>query len=543
MNVSSEEIKVVNEAVKDLFKCFEIVFVIQQSPKIGLQLSLLTDIIQNIVVSFLDCTMTELRMEAFRSLSPYLLLDKQAAKEHIITLCAEISNPLSNRFILFNTLFELILRYDAKTFNINKYLDTDEECENVYSVQNILTLLANSIDYDIDDQSFKAVVVEGFCNLLIFDKVNSVNLLAKLLILWFKPVSYETVNLCSNLVKFFTTYSFLFRSSSTMYTKCYVPVLRMMYEYDLVNKCGINLNEVNCTLMNLSQGLMFKNIKHAINAHSELAGYIFDYLLDEDQPYTTILMDTLFKLNIDFESDIGLVKTLGPKLKRVITHFKKKHTKSSLKYLNKLYLKFNPILKNKDSFVNKKDSSTGIKNKTQVLSSNDQEPSHIVKILIDSPQDPDIVVEEQIDIPQDSDPVIDEQIDLTNDSDSVVDEQIDISESPDPVIDDQIYISECPDPVIEEEMNFSVSPDPVIDEQMSFSKSPDPIVASIHTDQSKSNVVHSDLFSQEDNCTSLIFSDDDDLCQKLDVMKRMSEMFKSSFNTKTKEESIAIDSD
>lgn len=350
----TEEEVLVDVAVKNLLKGFELVFQVQQLPKVGVEFSLLTDIIQNVIVVYLECSMVSLRMEAIRCITPYTLVNNVvAAKEHMDILCAEISNPLTNKHMLIKIMFDLFLYYDLETFEITDNLDTDEEFEGFFSVNNILLLLANCIDYEVDDMSFKSVVVKGFCDLFIFKKVESIKLISKLLIIWFRRLSRETFNIYNNLVKFFTTYMFYIRSSSSMLAKCYVPILREIEENDLTTKLDIKMDEVNSTLINLSRGVLFNNEKMAVNAHGELAGNILDYLLDTDHSYTAMLVVTLCKLELDFYSDDELINTLGPKLLKIIKHFKNINDKNSIKYLKKIEHKFDPVLQKKSSFVKK----------------------------------------------------------------------------------------------------------------------------------------------------------------------------------------------
>jgi len=146
---------------------------------------------------------------------------------------------------------------------------------------------------------------------------------------------------------------FYIDSSSSALAMCYVPVLKEIHEYDLVEKLDIKIDEVNSTLMNLTRGLMYKNEKKAINAHGELACYILDYLLDEHQPYTAMLVDTLYKLEIDFDNNNELVNTIGPKLLRVIKYLKHSNDKNSSKYLKKINNKFDQVLQKKESFMKK----------------------------------------------------------------------------------------------------------------------------------------------------------------------------------------------
>lgn len=431
--VTPEEVTQVNMAVKYVSKGFELIFQIQQLPKVGHELSLLTDIIQNIVVGYLECSMVSLRMEAIRSLSPYLLANNvAAAKEHMNTLCSEISNPRTNRHLVFKIMFELFLRYNLSTFNMNDDLDTNEVPGDHFSADSVLSLLANCIDYEVNDSCFKSVVIQGFCNLLLFKKVKSINLLSKLLIIWFKRISRETYNIYNDLVKFFTCYVFYVRSSSSSLAKCYVQVLKMIDEHDLITKLDIKLEEVNSTLINLTRGLMFNSEEMAINSHGELASYILDYLLDDDQPYTAMLVDTLYKLEMNLDQDDELVIKLGPKLVQVIKHFKNMDDdKNSMKYLKKIKYKFDPVLQRKAS----------------LKKSDKKEFDDVIEIVEES------------------------------------------------------QVTSC------------------------STKIPNPVVE-----------VHSDLFSQENlNVSSSSDDDDDDNVEaftKLDAIKRMSEIFKKSFNSK-----------
>ncbi|KAL4120986.1 hypothetical protein QTP88_013577 [Uroleucon formosanum] len=465
INILPEEKLLVDMAVKNVLKVFELVFQVQQLPKVGKELSLLTDIIQNIVVGYLDCSKVNVRMEAIRSLSPYLLVNNvPAAKIHMNTLCSEIAKPMTDRHLLFKIMFELIMRYDLKTFDMNENLDTDEEYEEDFCVDNILPLLVNCINYDFDDSSFKSVVVKGFCDLLIFKKVKSITLLYKLLIIWFKRLSRETFSIYNHLVKFFTSYVFYIDSSSSALAMCYVPVLKEIDEYNLVDKLGIKIDEVNSTLMNLTRGLMYKNEKKAINAHGELACYILDYLLDKNQPYTSMLVDTLYKLEIDFDNNDELVNTIGPKLLLVIKYLKHSNDKSSSKYLKKIKNKFDQVLQKKESFMKK-----------------------INEKKVD-------VIETQVNVPE-------KELDSTIKEFDATDTNKGQTQGPSTV-------NEEPD-LIE---------------------------------------VHDDLFTQENLSIFLSTDDEEDSIEgfqsrKLDAMKRLSEVFKKSFNAANTHELTSDDSD
>ncbi|CAI6344447.1 unnamed protein product [Macrosiphum euphorbiae] len=466
INVLPDEKVLVDMAVKNVLKVFELIFQVQQLPKVGIELSLLTDIVQNIVVGYLECSKVNVRMEAIRSLAPYLLLNNvPAAKVHMNTLCGEIAKPMTDRHLLFKIMFELFLRYDLKTFDMNDDLDTDEEYEDDFCVDNILPLLVNCIDYNVNDSSFKSVVVKGFCDLLIFKKVKSISLLSKLLLIWFKRLSRETFNIYNRLVKFFTSYVFYIDSSSSALAMCYVPVLKEIHEYDLGEKLGIKIDEVNSTLMNLTRGLMYKNEKKAINAHGELACYILDYLLDENHPYTAMLVDTLYKLEIDFDNNDELVNTIGPKLLRVIKYLKHSDDKSSSKYLRKIKSKFDPVLQKKESFMKK-------------------------------------INEKRVDATEKEVDVIEKEVDVTE-------KELDVTE-------------------METEKEQTQGPSTV-------NKEPDMVE------------VHEDLFTQE-NLIMLSSDDEDDSIEgfpstKLDAMKRLSEVFKRSFNKNTHELTTSDDSD
>ncbi|XP_050522622.1 condensin complex subunit 3 [Daktulosphaira vitifoliae] len=381
INVLPKEVVLVDQAAQNLLKGFELVFQVQQLSKVSLELSLLTDIIQNIVVGYLDCSEVNIRMAAIRALSPFLLANNpNAAKEHIATLCAEISNSSTDRRLIFRIIFELFLCYDLKTFGIEKNLDIYEEYDDVFYISNVLPLLASCIDYDVDDNSFKSVVVKGFCDLLIFKKVKSINLLSKLLIIWFKRVTRESFNISNDLVQFFTSYVFYIRSSSSTLSKCYVPVFKEIDEHNLIAKLGINPEEVNSTLINITRGLMFKNEKMAINAHSELAGYIMEYLMEE-QPYSAMLVDTLCKLEIIFDNDEEQSNVLSTKVNRLIKFLKRNDDKNSAKYLKKIKLKFDKILNKGISLVKQKSiqklqniDNSEIQNEPQVLGESLREP-------------------------------------------------------------------------------------------------------------------------------------------------------------------------
>jgi len=193
---------------------------------------------------------------------------------------------------------------------------------------------------------------------------------------------------------------------------------------------------------------MYKNEKKAINAHGELACYILDYLLDENQPYTAMLIDTLYKLEIDFDNNEELVNTIGPKLLSVIKYLKNSKDKNSSKYLKKIQNKFDPVLQKKEPFMKK------------------------------------------------------------------------INEK-------KVYATEMEVDVTEKELDSTKMDKRQTQGYSTVNEEPDMIE------------VHEDLFTQE-NLIILSSDDEDDSIEgfqstKLDEMKRLSEVFKRNFNTKTNE--------
>lgn len=399
-----EELTLADLTEKSLLKGLELVYQVQQLMKIHHEHSLLGDIIQNVIVGYLDCKKTNLRMAAFRSLTPHMLVNGLVtAQEYITLLCGELAFPLTDKRLVLEIMFELILRYDVKVFGMNEDLDTGEGDEKhvYFSVGSVLPLLVSCIDYEVDDNNFKSVVVKGFCNLLTFKKIKSINLISKLMILWFRRATHESSNLHTALAKYFTTFVFYTRSSSSTLAKCYVPALKEIDENDMITKLDFKVDELNTAFINLTEGLMFKDEKTAINAHGELAGYILDYLLDE-QPYTNMLVDTLYKLNLHFDGDNDLINTLRPKLLRVIKHLKiMESDKNASKYLKKLKSKFDPVLNKKASFA-KQSNKTQVDMievvPPQVSSCSYQEPDHTIQISVDPSQEPPQISKEQVEI-------------------------------------------------------------------------------------------------------------------------------------------------
>jgi len=398
-----EELIQAELAEKSLLKAFELVFEVQQLKKVHHERSLLADIIQNIIVGYLDCKKTNLRMAAFRSLTPHILTDALAtAQKYIHLLCGELVIPLTDKHLVLEIMFELILRYGVKVFGMNEDLDTgeDDEEHDYFSVDSVLPLLVRCIDYKVNDSSFKSVVVKGFCNLLIFEKIKSINLISKLVILWFRHATHESRNLHIALAKYFTLFVFYTRSSSSTLAKCYVPALKEIDENDLITKMDFEVNKLNTALINITKGLMFKDEKTSINAHGELAGYILDYLLDE-QPYTNMLVDTLYKLELHFDGDNDLINILGPKLLRVIKHFKTiESDQNASNYLKKLVNKFDPVLQKKESFAKESYKTTIDLNEVdpQVPSCSYQEPNHSLQISDDLYQEPSQISNEQVEV-------------------------------------------------------------------------------------------------------------------------------------------------
>lgn len=362
INVVPEEKKKVDKAVKNALKVLKLIYHVQNLPKVDTKLSELKAILNNFNVAYLDCSMVNLRMAAIRSLTPICIFyDVVAARSLLCILCAEMGKPLNDKHFLFKTMFKLFLRYEFKELEKNKNNE----------IQNILEYVVNFIDYYLDDSSYKSIIVKGYCDLLLVKKFKSTSLLTKLMILWARKVSCETLNTNAILNTFFSSFAHTIDISSSELAKCYVPFLKEIDDQNLVKRLDIAVDTVNSNLIEMTQGLMYKYKKGDINAHTELACYILDYLLDENQPYTAMLLKTLNKLKIDFDNNIELASSIDSKLLCVIEHLKKLDAyKDSLECLENIKNKLDPVLQNKMEV----DVIELDKSQTQVTSTSSQLP-------------------------------------------------------------------------------------------------------------------------------------------------------------------------
>ncbi|XP_043255014.1 condensin complex subunit 3-like [Colletes gigas] len=235
-----------------MIKCLSIICTLLQS--VTSLTPTLRDLMKIGFVS-LDHSNDNVHILALKTVSICCILDKEIAKKHIIILLLQFSLEQENSgiwVIALKGIFDLLLLYGLDYFGIvesqegtaeqskkssSKQLYTDSDREvSLLSTQrpdtegnncNFIKILTELLDNA--NEEIRTIATEGFCKLLINQRINSVGLLSRLIILCFNPVNDRDYYLRQCLSTFFDNFLTRVPQAQEMLEGAYLPTLKILY--------------------------------------------------------------------------------------------------------------------------------------------------------------------------------------------------------------------------------------------------------------------------------------------------------------------------
>ncbi|XP_075234896.1 chromosome associated protein G [Lycorma delicatula] len=309
-----------------------------------------------------NATVSSLSLETF---SMFCLLDAELARERFIVLCFLISSG-SLTVPALKAVFDLLQKYGLRIFhlsdedNINpkeekqedttksdsresssKFSTEDGKCGERYVIPLLYSLL------DSDSKEVRNVASEGLCKLLLIGHLRSHTLVAKLVSLWFSPVSDEDTAFRQRLSMFFKAFV-MTHGAQLILEKAFLPTLQLFFDASPDNPLSeVDIDSVVQLLINLTHPDLDTSLPKDYCVHNQLAVTICNELLlhlrNNSREKNTVFVRALTHLTLKIH-DIDFIKELCEQANTLVQKYKSMGEKNCHRYALKFNVRLN-ILK------------------------------------------------------------------------------------------------------------------------------------------------------------------------------------------------------
>ncbi|XP_011706889.1 PREDICTED: condensin complex subunit 3 [Wasmannia auropunctata] len=333
-----------------MVKCLDILYVAMQSMRV------LTPTLRSLmcfVLNSLDHPHDSVHVLALKTLGVYCILDKELAKKHMMIFFYQFSLEQENQEIWVVSLkgiFDLLLMYGLEYFDILQSPEENrsEKTRSLYTHDDsnlslskrteieegpcnfikILTgLLTNA------NQDLRTTAAEGLCKLLLNRRINSSNLVSRLIIMCYNPVNADDIYLRQCLSAFFDCFVARVLDAQEMLEGAYFPTLQVLCNApDISPLREINAYHISRFILSLTRRGCQKTSGQMFYTHNNLAFAILAEILNpESKIDQEVLIRSLTNLCIQIEDDLSK-QNLQKAIKNV-TKMVMNYDKRLLKYV------------------------------------------------------------------------------------------------------------------------------------------------------------------------------------------------------------------
>lgn len=333
-----------------MVKCLDILYVAMQSMRV------LTPTLRSLmcfVLNSLDHPHDSVHVLALKTLGVYCILDKELAKKHMMIFFYQFSLEQENQEIWVVSLkgiFDLLLMYGLEYFDILQSPEENrsEKTRSLYTHDDsnlslskrteieegpcnfikILTgLLTNA------NQDLRTTAAEGLCKLLLNRRINSSNLVSRLIIMCYNPVNADDIYLRQCLSAFFDCFVAHVPDAQEMLEGAYFPTLQVLCNApDISPLREINAYHISRFILSLTRRGCQKTSGQMFYTHNNLAFAILAEILNpESKIDQEVLIRSLTNLCIQIEDDLSK-QNLQKAIKNV-TKMVMNYDKRLLKYV------------------------------------------------------------------------------------------------------------------------------------------------------------------------------------------------------------------
>lgn len=318
-----------------MMRCLTIACCMVQVRSVTTLNSILRSLYDNLVLPSLNHTDAEVQLLTLKTNGIFLWLDEQLAKErfwHYLLIFTHEEVNVDFCIVSLKVVFDLLIRYGLETFDcINDDTSTNDTTTDVsrrsrkgrtsnrlhtQTSESIsgLSLLSENQDKnfitimtalcDNSDDSIRTIATEGLCKLLLAQRLSSVNLVSRLVIMLFNPANEGATQLLKALRTFFSLYPNV-KNIQDVLERAFMPTLRTISHAPNESPLlAIELENVAGFILQIIDYARSKSAAQDHSAHNNLAVAILAEALTSDNDIDrSVLLKSLKHLNVDITSD------------------------------------------------------------------------------------------------------------------------------------------------------------------------------------------------------------------------------------------------
>ncbi|XP_021917110.1 condensin complex subunit 3 isoform X2 [Zootermopsis nevadensis] len=358
------EPSVVHEQVREqhndratLSKCLCIIYEMMQSETVTVLTPHLRTIMENFVLHYIEDSDTYIRSLALQTVGTFCFFDQDLAKKFILVFCFQLANGENDEVctISLKVIFDLFLLYGLQPFQIEDDVDDDNDKtgrkklfdatdledageDDITTSKNTDLLPVNDASdnfiriltslLDSTSAGMRTVAVEGLCKLILNNRIKSPNLVSRLLIMWYNPVTEGDVYLRQMLGEFFTTLAFGNQYGQETLEQAFLPTLRTLFQAPCTSPLvEVDQDSVVRLVLNLTRPNLNKS-----SVHNNFAIVLCNEVLLDTDPYNIqVLVRALTQLELILDDEIVL-QNISTVAEKVAEHVK---DKACLRYVRK----------------------------------------------------------------------------------------------------------------------------------------------------------------------------------------------------------------
>ncbi|XP_011876337.1 PREDICTED: condensin complex subunit 3 [Vollenhovia emeryi] len=311
-----------------MVKCLDILYVAMQSVRV------LTPTLRSLmcfVLSSLDHSHDSVHILALKTLAVYCLLDKELTKKHVMIFFYQFSLEQENQeiwIVSLKAIFDLLLMYGLEYFDIlqpseensmqsrsektrslyaheDSSIDISKRCQVEEGPCNFIKILTGLLTNG--NQDLRTTAAEGLCKLLLNQRINSSNLISRLIIMCYNPVNADDVYLRQCLSTFFDCFVTRVPNAQEMLEGAYLPTLQVLCNApDISPLQEINAYHISRFILSLTRRGCQKTNGQTFYTHNNLAfAMLAEILNPESKIDQEILIKSLTHLYIQIEDGLS----------------------------------------------------------------------------------------------------------------------------------------------------------------------------------------------------------------------------------------------
>ncbi|ELT89300.1 hypothetical protein CAPTEDRAFT_225765 [Capitella teleta] len=250
---STQEVRETKNDPATLLKCLTVACELLRSLNMSTLSPFLQTMVESLVLPGVQSVDPAVRNAAVLALGLACLLSADSAKQHLLLFMQIVHmDQEAVQASALKVIFDLLLTFGLDNFKIDETDEAKEEGEEMprtaSSLLSILIALLNS-----ESAELRTVCAEGFAKLMLSWRLCSQNLLSRLILLWYNPVTEDDTRLRHCLGTFFPLYAFAAKRNQDVVEEAFLPTLRTLWKASPTSPLAeVNANNVTDFLVQLT---------------------------------------------------------------------------------------------------------------------------------------------------------------------------------------------------------------------------------------------------------------------------------------------------